>query len=357
MSIFYLGGEKMSKERIGIILDIDAEVSKAKGNISSLTKIFDGVGGNKGNQLRNILVDIGKEYEKLGDESGKTMTKLGDFSKAEKATQKLSSLFGKLEKEIGNIGKMSAKDLANLFPEDIANKVAKASDAIKTFNTILENSGKGKGAISQATKDYEAQERAVRKAAEAVEDLEKIKNGTSKKQVVIFDDKEKFSIKVEEAKAKADELKKAYKALRTEMDNFEREERESAKKKGKESMFDKGTQNYSQPYRELRDKVAAAEQEMNKASKTAKDLNQELKNMVVVSDLENDLKSAQAALAEAQNKAALLKKNLDSVNASEFNRALDEAKKKLQGLSGIDLSKITNLDDLNKLFNDFDNVT
>jgi hypothetical protein len=30
MSIFYLGGEKMSnKERIGIILDVDAEVSKA----------------------------------------------------------------------------------------------------------------------------------------------------------------------------------------------------------------------------------------------------------------------------------------------------------------------------------------
>ena len=344
-----------NEERIGVILDIDAVVSKAKAKTESLTKIFDNVGGNKGNQLRNILVDIGKEYEKLGDESGKTMTKLGDFSKAEKATQKLSSLFGKLEKEVGNIGKMSAKDLANLFPEDIANKVTKASDAIKTFNTVLENSGKGKGAISQATKDYEAQEKAVRKAAEAVEDLEKIKNGTSKKQVVTFNDKEKFSIKVEEAKAKVDELKKAYKALRTEMDDFEREERENAKKKGKESMFDKGTQNYSQPYRELRDKVAAAEQAMNKASKTAKDLNQQFKNMVVVSDLENDLKSAQAALAEAQNKAALLKKNLDSVNASEFNRALDEAKKKLQGLSGIDLSKITNLDDLNKLFNDFTN--
>ena len=44
-----------SKERIGIILDVDAEVSKAKGNISSLSKIFDGIGGSKGNQLRNIL--------------------------------------------------------------------------------------------------------------------------------------------------------------------------------------------------------------------------------------------------------------------------------------------------------------
>ena len=30
-----------NKERIGIILDVDAEISKAKGNISSLSKIFD----------------------------------------------------------------------------------------------------------------------------------------------------------------------------------------------------------------------------------------------------------------------------------------------------------------------------
>ena len=160
-----------------------------------------------------------------------------------------------------------------------------------------------------------------------------------KNRLLLLMIKKNCNIRIAPSLPTVDELKKAYKALRTEMDDFEREERENAKKKGKESMFDKGTQNYSQPYRELRDKVAAAEQAMNKASKTTKDLNQQFKNMVVVSDLENDLKSAQAALAEAQNKAALLKKNLDSVNASEFNRALDEAKKKLQGLSGIDLSK------------------
>jgi hypothetical protein len=52
----------MSKERISVILDVDAEVSKAKINIGSLTKIFDGIGGNKGNQLRNILSDINAEY-------------------------------------------------------------------------------------------------------------------------------------------------------------------------------------------------------------------------------------------------------------------------------------------------------
>lgn len=344
-----------NKEKIGVTLNIDAETSKAKVSIESLSKAFDGVGGGKGNQLRNILADIGKEYEKLADESGKTMTKLGDFSKAEKSTQKLGSLFGKLTKEISNIGKMSTKELANLFPEDVANKVGKASEAIKTFNTILENSGKGKGAISQATKEYDAQEKAVRKAIQAVEDLEKVKNGTSKKNVVSSETKNDMVVKVEEAKAKATELKNVYKNLREEMEKFERTERENAAKQGKESMFDKGTQNYSKPYRELRDRVEEAKNNMNEAADAAKKLNNQLDNMVVVGDLENDLQNARDALVDAQNKAALLKKNLDSVSASEFNRALDEAKKKLQGLSGIDLSKITNLDDLNKLFDDFTN--
>jgi hypothetical protein len=90
MSIFILGGEKMSsKERISVILDVDAEVSKAKGNIGSLTKVFSGIGGNKGNQLRDILIDINSEYSKLSDESGRAVSKLGDFSKAEKSISKV----------------------------------------------------------------------------------------------------------------------------------------------------------------------------------------------------------------------------------------------------------------------------
>jgi uncharacterized coiled-coil DUF342 family protein len=161
----------MSKERISIIFDVDAEISKAKGSIGSLTKIFDGIGGNKGNQLRNILSDINAEYQKLADESGRSMNKIGDFSKAEKSTEKLSQLFRKLEKEMGNISKMSDSDLDDLFPPDVAEKIKKASDALKTFNTIMDNSAKSKGVIGKATKEYEDQEKAVKKAAQALKEL------------------------------------------------------------------------------------------------------------------------------------------------------------------------------------------
>jgi hypothetical protein len=45
----------MADERIKVILDVDAEVSKARSNISNLTKVFDNIGGTKGGQLREIL--------------------------------------------------------------------------------------------------------------------------------------------------------------------------------------------------------------------------------------------------------------------------------------------------------------
>ena len=74
-----------SIERVSVILDVDAQVSKATSNIGSIGKMFDGFGGKKGSQLRDILQDINTEYQKLADESGKAMSKLGDFSKAEKS--------------------------------------------------------------------------------------------------------------------------------------------------------------------------------------------------------------------------------------------------------------------------------
>jgi hypothetical protein len=99
------------------------------------------------------------------------MSKIGDFSKAEKSTEKLSQLFRKLEKEMGNISKISDSDLDDLFPSDVAEKIKKASDALKTFNTMMDNSVKSKGAIGKATKEYEDQEKAVKKAAQALKEL------------------------------------------------------------------------------------------------------------------------------------------------------------------------------------------
>lgn len=335
-----------SKERIGIILDVDAEVSKAKVNISSLSKIFDGVGGSKGNQLRDLLSDISAEYEKLANESGKTMSKVGDFTKAEKSSERLSQLLRRLDKEVGNIGKSSKSDLSKFFPAEVADRVKKASDAVKTYNTILDNSSKKKGAIGAAADEYEKQERAARKAAEALKDLQDIQNGNSKKQAVTSDVKVKKQESLTAANADVKKYSAELEAAQKAMDEF---------KVRKADLFAKGTQNKSSEFRTLRDDLAAAENNFKTATDKAADLRRELKNMVVVGDLDAQIEEAEQALKDAQAAADQLKQNLDKVTASEFSRAFDEAKKKLEGMSGIDLSKITNIDDLNNLLQRFTN--
>jgi hypothetical protein len=42
---------------------------------------------------------------------------------------------------------MSDSDLSKLFPPEVADRIKKASDAIKTYNTYIEESSKTKGAI------------------------------------------------------------------------------------------------------------------------------------------------------------------------------------------------------------------
>lgn len=334
----------MSNKRIGIILDVDAEVSKAKGNIGSLSKVFDGIGGKQGNQLRDILADINTEYSKLADESGKAMSKIGDFSKAEKALQKLDQLFGKLEKELGNIDKMSDSDLSKLFPPEVADRIKKASEAIKTYNTYVEESSKTKGAIGQATKQYEDQEKAVRKAAQALKELEDIQRGASKKQVVSADTK---ALKANEVKAAVAELNQYEKELveaQSKMDEF---------KKRKADLFTRGTQNKSSEFRQLNQDLDAAQRNFDDATNKAGELKRELKNMVIQGDLDNDIKDAEKALENAQDAAEELKKNLESVKATEFSKAFDEAKKKLEALSDVDLSNVVKIDDLNELFKRF----
>ena len=334
----------MSSKRIGIILDVDAEVSKAKGNIGSLSKVFDGIGGKQGNQLRSILADINTEYSKLADESGKAMSKIGDFSKAEKALQKLDQLFGKLEKELGSIDKMSDGDLSKLFPPEVADRIKKASEAIKTYNTYVEESSKIKGAIGQATKQYEDQEKAVRKAAQALKELEDIQRGASKKQVVSADTK---ALKANEVKAAVAELNQYEKELveaQSKMDEF---------KKRKADLFTRGTQNKSSEFRQLNQDLDAAQRNFDEATNKAGELKRELKNMVIQGDLDNDIKDAEKALENAQDAAEELKKNLESVKATEFSKAFDEAKKKLEALSDVDLSNVAKIDDLNELFKRF----
>lgn len=326
-----------NKERIGIILDVDAEVSKAKGNISSLSKIFDGIGGSKGNQLRNILSDISAEYDKLADQSGKTMNKIGDFTKVEKSSERLSQLLRRLDKEISNINRTSDSDLSRFFPAEIAERIKKTNEAIKIYNTSLKNSEKSKGAIGQATSAFQEQIKVVEQLQSEIEQLEKAKkNGTP--------------VSAETRDGQRTTVKKAEKRYKNQLDKV------SAAQEFRDSyVVEKGLKqpNKSTVYVE-RDQAYKKQLEKAEELRSAYEKAQEaLNKMYVPQTVDSELDEIKKSLEQAKVKADEFEQNLNDIKATEVTKALEEAKKKLEGLSGVDLSKISSIEDLNNLFKRF----
>ena len=329
----------MADERIKVILDIDAEVSKARSNISNLTKVFDNIGGTKGGQLREILSQIGTEYDKLAEQSGKAMGKVGDFSKAEKSSEKLNSLFKKLGSELNNIGKSSGKELEKLFPDEIANRIQKANEAIKTYNSSMKKSESGKGAINQATQAYQKQIDVVNKLEQEIRQLEEAKKGGTPVNATIRDAQKQRTKEAE--KAYTAQLAKTNIAEKA-RDDYAVQQELTDKTRMKSSTYRAKNKTYNEEFKRAEELRVAFEQ--------AKAV---LDKMYVPETVDKEINDIKARLEEAKNKATEFKDNLGNVKTTEINKALDEAKKKLQDLTGIDLSQIGNIDDLNNLLQRF----
>ena len=326
-----------SKERIGIILDVDAEVSKAKGNISSLSKIFDGIGGSKGNQLRNILSDISAEYDKLADQSGKTMNKIGDFTKVEKSSERLSQLLRRLDKEISNINRTSDSDLSKFFPAEIAERIKKTNEAIKIYNTSLKNSEKSKGAIGQATSAFQEQIKVVEQLQSEIEQLEKAKkNGTP----VSTETRDAQRKTVKNAEKRYNDQLAKVSAAQEFRDSYVVEKK--LKQPSKSTVYGERDQAYKKEL-EQAERLRLAYEKAQEA----------LNKMYVPQTVDSELDEIKKSLEQAKIKADEFEQNLNDIKATEVTKALEEAKKKLEGLSGVDLSKISSIEDLNNLFKRF----
>ena len=334
-----------SIERVSVILDVDAQVSKATSNISSIGKMFDGFGGKKGSQLRDILQDINTEYQKLADESGKAMNKLGDFSKAEKSMQKVNQLFGKLGKELENIDKMSDEDLSKLFPPEVVERIKAASDAMKTYNDYMADSEKAKGAIGQVKKQLEDQEKVLKRNIETLKELQKIQKGEGSKQVVTSAEKNSAQIdlnkKIAEIRAYSKEMEKAQQAI----EDFRKESSD---------LFANGDPVGNAKFDKLNQELKEAKTNFERVSNEADELRDNMNNMVLDKDLKADIEKTEKALRESQDAVEDLEKSLDKVKTTEMQKGFELAKKQLQDMAGIDLDNLLQIEDIITLFKRFE---
>lgn len=333
-------------QRVRAILELDADISKAKGSISQLSQVFSNMGGGKSSGLLNTLGQIEKEIDKLASKSGTSVTKIGDFSSAETSTEKISNLIKKLSNDINSLGKASGKDLEKLFPPSVAANVKKASDAVQTYQNIMKKSQSSTGAIGKATNEYNKQSDIVKKLTNNIQELE-AKKQTGKP--VTADGLKEQEKKVKELNAAYDEQIKKVQQL------------QQAKQKHAETggigvgQTKRGTGPIKDPANNPKQKqftkeIAEAQQKAEQLKLSAQQANTELQKMYVPSKLDGELQTARGALEQASVKAQELKNNLNNVTADEANRALEQAKTKLQEITGIDLSNINSLQDLQNIF-------
>ena len=329
----------MADKRIKVVLDLDSDISKAKSSINQLNRAFSNIGGSKGNALTSTLEQIEKEFTKLQNISGSAMNKVGDFSKVENSTIKIDSAIKKLSKELVNMGTLSADQAQKMFPPTILAKINKVNSAIKTYNTEIKKSENN--AIKQATKEFENQQKKVKELANELQKYEQLK---SSKKLVSQDDYNQAKSTLTVSKTAATKAQNKVASLQM--------QRQAAIDEYN-NKTGKNTGAYSKAAKDLQVQIKAAQEEAKKLADNAKQTEEYFKTLEVKETLTSKIENTKKALEEASQKSQDLQNNLNNIKADSVAKAIDEAKKKLEGLTGVDLSKITNIEQLNQLFEKF----
>lgn len=329
----------MADTRIKVILDLDSDISKAETGIKQLSEAFSKIGGSKGNALTGTLEQIEKEFTKLQNISGSAMSKVGDSSKAENSIIKIDSAIKKLSKELVNMGTLSADQAQKMFPPTILAKINKVNSAIKTYTSEIKKSESN--AIKQATKEFEDQQKKVKDLTDELQKYEKLK---SSKNLVSQDDYNKA--KATQAVSKTAATKAQNKVASLQMQR-------QAVIDEYNSKTGKNTGAYSKGAKDLQVQIKAAQEEAKKLADNAKRAEDYFNSLEVKETLTSKIKNTKKALEEATQKSQDLQDNLNNVKADSVAKAMGEARKKLEGLTKVDLSKVTNIEQLNQLFEKF----
>ena len=329
----------MADTRIKVILDLESDISKAKSSISQLNQAFSNIGGSKGNALTATLEQIEKEFTKLQNVSGSAMSKVGDFSKVENSTIKIDGAIKKLSKELVNMGTLSADQAQKMFPPTILAKINKVNSAIKIYNTEIKKSENN--AIKQATREFEDQQKKVKELSNELQKYEQLK---SSKKLVSQED-------YNQAKSAQTVSRTAATKAQNKVASLQMQRQAAIDEYNNKTG--KNTGAYSKGAKDLQVEIKAAQEEAKKLADNAKQAEEYFKTLEVKETLTSKIENTKKALEEASQKSQDLQNNLNNVKADSVAKAMDEAKKKLEGLTGVDLSKITNIEQLNQLFEKF----
>ena len=349
----------MANKRVGVTLDINADISQIRTAATEMQKIFSSINldGKNSAGITKLISNLDKALIELEQKSNTALSGLGDSNAVEKSIGKVNGIINSLIQEFQQLGKNAPKDLAAAV-QGFSDKMAQATQFQKDYAAAIrktESEAKDLGKVQAdaidkvdaAQKKYDAtltkqlqKEKEIADLRKQVEDRNK-----SKDLGILRKNQLNYQQQVEDAKSAIKQIAQEYENIRINKSgliNGQDIEKLSADDLELYRVYAAQLESMGPAAQEAKKALEDYNAETARISKSADSSQKDL-------DKINDTLSTQASeLDGAKDK---LKKATEAIN--QFNEAgkkadaFDELKNKLAGLFGDDsLKNVKNIDEL-----------
>ena len=152
----------MANKRVGVTLDINADISQVRTAADQMKKLFESSNFDfsKSRNLQTMFSNLSRALDELQQKSSGTMRTLSDARGVERASQKVESLLTNIGNELKNLGNSNDNDLARKII-GLSDSLKTADSAFKEYERNIESNIKEeerlKKSLSDVTKAYEEQ--------------------------------------------------------------------------------------------------------------------------------------------------------------------------------------------------------
>lgn len=311
----------MAERRFSIRLDAEMNIGQVKTAVqqmqAELSKLT--LPSDMGSKISGTFSKLTNEIERFQAMSAKGIGSTQDFNQLASSGNKIIQIYEQLANQVKSLGNLSDSQLQKLFPPSILNNITKATNAMEQYQNSMKGS---KGQISELEKEID---KAKTKTAQLVSQKEKLEKKTAVSDTTftqITKQAEEAKQKVEEAKAKLQEL--------------QNQAKQKAEDTGSPSLARK-----SSTYRKLVDNdIPAQEAELSKLEQAWSRLESKKRKALSQSQKDEAINNLIKDIQKAESNIEQLKNQLNQLKAGD-GQAFQQLINQLNQINGIKLDSTT----------------
>ncbi len=188
----------MPNKKFNIVFNASMNIDQVKTAVGEIQKSLSGVSmpQNISARFSKSLTSLSQEIANFEQQAAKGINNLGDFKNLTKSGENILKSYQNIQSAVRQLGALSDKEMAKLFPAELTNKISAAEKAIKNYNTAINNSNNS----------IEEQTNKIQKKQKALEELRNTLASLNKRENVVDDIK--YDVLAKQLKDAAQEAKK-----------------------------------------------------------------------------------------------------------------------------------------------------